>query len=150
MITTSLAPPSMDSLPPASLAGKRILVIEDNAENMRLFRAILKLEGIEILEADRARQGIEIAQREQPDLILMDIQMPEMDGLTATRLLKADPKTCAIPIVAVTASVTEKARAATLDAGCDAHVSKPIDIAAFVQQIEDVLHLNNKEPGQLR
>jgi CheY-like chemotaxis protein len=84
------------------LEGKRVLVIEDTAENMRLFRAVLKLEGVEVLEAPDAQTGIEIATRESPDLILMDIQMPEMDGLTATRLLRAEPKTAGIPIVAVT------------------------------------------------
>jgi CheY-like chemotaxis protein/two-component sensor histidine kinase len=108
----------------AALNGKRVLVIEDTAENMRLFRAVLKLEGALVLEADGARRGIEIAQSEQPDMILMDIQMPEMDGLEATRLLRSNPQTCNIPIVAVTASVMDRDRSKTLEAGCDGHIPK--------------------------
>jgi two-component system cell cycle response regulator DivK len=122
-----------------ALEGKRVLVIEDTAENMRLFRAVLKLEGVEVLEAENAPVGIEIAARESPDLILMDIQMPEMDGLTATRLLRAEPKTAHIPIVAVTASVTEKDRNKTLEAGCDGHIPKPIDPSIFGQQLAGFL-----------
>ena len=122
-----------------ALEGKRVLVIEDTAENMRLFRAVLKLEGVEVLEAESAPVGIEIAARESPDLILMDIQMPEMDGLTATRLLRAEPKTAHIPIVAVTASVTEKDRSKTLEAGCDGHIPKPIDPSIFGQQLAGFL-----------
>lgn len=126
------------------LVGSRILVIEDNEENIRLFRAILKLEGVaEVLEAKRAQIGIEIAEREQPDLILMDIQMPDMDGLTATRLLRANAKTAAIPIVAVTASVTEKDRKEVLEAGCDEHIAKPIDPSTFGQQIATYLKPQN-------
>jgi two-component system cell cycle response regulator DivK len=122
-----------------ALEGKRVLVIEDTVENMRLFRAVLKLEGVEVLEAESASAGIEIAARESPDLILMDIQMPEMDGLTATRLLRAEPKTAHIPIVAVTASVTEKDRSKTLEAGCDGHIPKPIDPSVFGQQLAGFL-----------
>ncbi len=122
-----------------ALEGKRVLVIEDTAENMRLFRAVLKLEGVEVLEAENAPTGIEMAARESPDLILMDIQMPEMDGLTATRLLRAEPKTAHIPIVAVTASVTEKDRSKTLEAGCDGHIPKPIDPSIFGQQLAGFL-----------
>jgi CheY-like chemotaxis protein len=122
-----------------ALEGKRVLVIEDTAENMRLFRAVLKLEGVEVLEAENAPVGIEMAARESPDLILMDIQMPEMDGLTATRLLRAEPKTAHIPIVAVTASVTEKDRSKTLEAGCDGHIPKPIDPSIFGQQLAGFL-----------
>ncbi|HVF10640.1 MAG TPA: response regulator [Abditibacteriaceae bacterium] len=118
-----------------ALAGKRILVIEDTEENLRLFRAILKLEGAIIMEADRARKGIEIAEREQPDLILMDIHMPEMDGLTATRLLRAGAKTAHIPIIAVTAAVMDSDRAQTFAAGCNDYIPKPIDPISFVEKI---------------
>jgi len=122
-----------------TLEGKRVLVIEDTAENMRLFRAVLRLEGVEMLEAEDALTGIGLAQSEQPDLILMDIQMPEMDGLTATRLLRADPKTADIPIVAVTASVMDTDRHKTLEAGCNGHIAKPIDPAIFGSQISAYL-----------
>ncbi len=117
------------------LAGKRVLVIEDTVENMRLFRAVLKLEGVQILEAERAQKGIEMACREQPDLILMDIQMPDMDGLTATRILRADAKTRDIPIIAVSASVMARDRHKTLEAGCDGHIAKPIDPSTFGAEI---------------
>lgn len=121
---------------PTGLEGKRVLIIEDNAENTRLFRAILKLEGVaEVLEADRAQLGIELAVKNHPDLILMDIQMPDMDGIAATRILRSQPGTAGIPIVAVTASVTDKDRQEILEAGCDEHIAKPIDPASFVQQI---------------
>ncbi len=119
----------------STLEGKRVLVIEDIPENMRLFRAVLRMEGAQILEAEGARAGIEMAQNEQPDMILMDIQMPEMDGLEATKLLRADPQTCDIPIVAVTASVMDTDRHKTLEAGCDGHIPKPIDPAVFGQQL---------------
>jgi CheY-like chemotaxis protein len=128
----------------SALEGKRILVIEDTEENLRLFHAILKLEGAITMEADRARKGIEIAEREQPDLILMDIHMPEMDGLTATRLLRAGDKTSHIPIIAVTASVMESDRAQTLDAGCNGYIPKPIDPTSFVEKI--ILHLSTAPP----
>jgi len=127
-----------------ALEGKRILVIEDTEENLRLFHAILKLEGAIIMEADRARKGIEIAEREQPDLILMDIHMPEMDGLTATRLLRAGAKTSHIPIIAVTASVMSSDRAQTLEAGCNGYIPKPIDPTSFVEKI--VLFLDTVPP----
>ncbi len=122
-----------------SLAGKRILVIEDTEENLRLFHAIFKLEGAETLEADEAQKGIEIAQHEHPDVILMDVHMPGMDGLAATRVLRADPKTCNIPIVAVTASVMDTDRDNALAAGCDGHIPKPIDPASLVEMVASYL-----------
>lgn len=128
-----------------ALEGKRILVIEDTEENLRLFHAILKLEGAVTMEADRARKGIEIAEREQPDLILMDIHMPEMDGLTATRLLRAGARTAHIPIIAVTASVMDSDRARTYEAGCNGYIPKPIDPTSFVEKI--VLYLRTAPPA---
>lgn len=120
---------------PLPLSGKRILVVEDNAENRRLFNAVLKLDGAEVLEADGANRGLQLAGDEQPDLILMDIHMPDMDGLTATRLLRSDPKTAGIPIVAVTASVMAKDRDKIIEAGCDGHIAKPIDPLSFTDEI---------------
>ena len=117
------------------LEGKKVLVIEDIAENMRLLRAVLRLEGANILEATRAPAGIELAQQHIPDIILMDLQMPEMDGLTATRILREDPRTRDIPIIAVTASVMERDRAQILAAGCDGYVPKPINPDTFAQEI---------------
>jgi two-component system cell cycle response regulator DivK len=119
----------------APLAGTRVLIIEDTPQNLRLFRAVLRLEGAEVLEADRAAAGIEIAGRERPDIILMDIQMPEMDGLEATRRLRRDEATRAIPIIAVTASVLDADRHHIIAAGCDGYIPKPIDPARFGGQI---------------
>lgn len=130
------------------LQDKRVLVIEDKAENTRLFRAVLKLEGAQVFEAAEAEVGIEMARREQPDIILMDVQMPGMDGLTATRLLRADAQTRAIPIIAVTASVMERDRQQILEAGCDGHISKPINPQTFGEQIAAFLpHATNSNPG---
>jgi len=118
-----------------SLQGIRILVIEDAVENMRLFRAILRLEDAIMLEAYRGADGIEIAKREVPDVILVDMQMPEMDGLTATRLLRADPQTAAIPVIVVTASAMAEDRARAFEAGCSGYITKPIDPITLGKQI---------------
>jgi len=119
----------------ALLQDKRILVIEDIEENMRLCQAILKLDGAEVWPAFNAPDGIALAQSGQPDLILMDIQMPEMDGLTATRLLRADPQTSAIPIVAVTASVMPEDLRETIAAGCNGYITKPLEPSQFARQL---------------
>lgn len=124
------------------LAGKRVLVVEDNIENMRLFHAILKLEGVEVIEADEAPKGLQLAESEQPSLILMDIHMPGMDGLTATRLLRENELTRDIPIIAVTASVMEKDRNKTIEAGCDGVIPKPIDPDIFATQLASYLKKN--------
>lgn len=118
-----------------SLAGKRVLVIEDNMENLRLFRAILQLECAIVSDANRAERGIEIARREQPHVILMDMQMPGMDGLEATRVLRADPLTRHIPIIIVTASAMIEDRARAQEAGCSGYISKPVDPMSLATQI---------------
>jgi len=119
----------------ALLGGKRILIIEDTPENMRLFRAVLQLEDAVVLEAERAAIGIELARRESPDLILMDMQMPEMDGLTATKILRADPQTQGIPIVIVTASAMPDDRKRAFAAGCSGYITKPIDPVSMIEQL---------------
>jgi len=118
-----------------ALPGKRVLIIEDMVENLRLFRAILNLEEAHVLEAVSGPQGIALAQSEQPDIILMDMQMPGMDGLTATRLLRADPNTSSIPIVVITASAMEEDRRRAEEAGCDGYITKPIDPPTFGSQV---------------
>jgi two-component system cell cycle response regulator DivK len=125
-----------------TLQGRRVLIIEDTEQNMRLFRAILRMEGAEVLEATGARVGIEIAEREHPDVILMDIQMPDMDGLAATRLLRSQAVTRDIPIIAVTASVMDEERDNTFGAGCDGFISKPINPDSFGSQIAAYLRSN--------
>jgi two-component system, cell cycle response regulator DivK len=120
-------------------AAARILVVEDNAMNLELVRDILTAEGYEVLEASDGATGVAIAALERPSLILMDLQLPRMDGLEAARSLRADPRLREIPIVAVTAHAMkgddEKARAA----GCDGFVSKPIQVREFVATVSEFL-----------
>jgi two-component system cell cycle response regulator DivK len=117
----------------------RILYIEDNADNRLLVRRVLMAADIEfeILEAENARTGIELAQSASPDLILMDISMPEMDGLAATRHLKGLPALAAVPIVALTANAMEKDEVSARNAGCDGFIRKPIDIDKLPN---DIMH----------
>lgn len=128
----------MSILDGPSLDGVRVLVIEDTCENLRLFRAILQLENAEVLEAERAQKGIDLARSEQPDVILMDMQMPEIDGLTATRLLREDAATCHIPVIVVTASAMREDRDRAVEAGCSGYITKPVDPMTFGQQIAAV------------
>jgi two-component system cell cycle response regulator DivK len=104
----------------------RILIIEDSPTNMMLAVAVLESAGHTPIEAERASTGIEIAHRLHPDLILMDIQLPDMDGMEATRILKADPDTQDIPIIAVTAFAMKGDRERILEAGCDGYIEKPL------------------------
>lgn len=122
-----------------ALEGRSVLIIEDTPENLRLFRAILKLEGARVLEANRAPAGIAIAEQEQPDVILMDLQMPGMDGLTATRLLHAASSTSHIPVVVVTASTMEEDRIKAVEAGCNGYIVKPVDPMNFGRQIASII-----------
>jgi CheY-like chemotaxis protein len=133
-----------------ALAGRRVLVIEDSPDNLRLFRAVLRLEGAETFEADGARVGIEIARRERPDVILMDIEMPDMDGLEATRILHTDERTRDIPIVAVTASVLDSERPRTKEAGCIGFIPKPIDPTVFGEQVAAFLRGEMPAPRAMR
>ena len=123
-----------------------ILVIEDNPMNMKLFRSLLSLGKFNVLEAGDAKNGIELSLEHKPDLILMDIQLPGMDGLSATRIIKENPVLNSIPIVALTAHAMmgdeEKAKAA----GCDGYISKPINTKKFLGEIEKFLQeKTNKE-----
>ncbi len=118
---------------------KRVLVVEDNAANLRLVNDILVRAGYEVLTATDAPQGIEVAVEQQPDVILMDIQLPGMDGLTATGILKKDERTASIPIVALTAHAMRGDEQRILDAGCDRYVSKPIRYRSFLEVVADVV-----------
>ncbi|NDJ77416.1 MAG: response regulator [Chloroflexi bacterium] len=117
-----------------------VLYVEDKIDNLMLVRRILEAEGLEVLEATSAREGIEMAERHLPDLILMDINMPEMDGLAATSYLRQVPELSKTPIVAVTANVMRNILEETLAAGCDGYITKPIDIDIFPQQVLDYLN----------
>jgi two-component system cell cycle response regulator DivK len=117
----------------------RILVIEDSPVNMALTVAILENAGHAVLQADHAVEGIDIARREQPDLVLMDIQLPDLDGLTATRMLKSDPRTAKLPVIALTAFAMKGDEDDTRAAGCDGYVTKPIRYKEFLAEVDNVL-----------
>lgn len=118
----------------------KILIIEDNVINQRLAQAMLKRGGHETLVADRADAGLEAVRRERPDLVLMDIQLPGMDGLEATRLLKADPATTAIPVIALTAFAMKGDRERMIEAGCDGYLAKPYHLPDLLAAVEGALH----------
>lgn len=117
----------------------RILYIEDNFENRMLVKRVLMAEGFEVIEAENAEIGIDLALEYLPDLILMDISMPHVDGLMATRHLRSLPELDHIPIIAVTANVMKGDREETLQAGCDGYIPKPIDIDRFPEQVMEYL-----------
>lgn len=113
------------------MAGERILVIEDNPLNLELVRALLQKLGYIVIDSGTAEEGIERAKAEQPHLILMDVNLPGMDGLTATTILKSEPTTRHIPVVALTAHAMKGDDALVQTAGCDGYMTKPIDTRSF-------------------
>lgn len=119
---------------------KVILIVEDDPLNMKLFRDLLQVNGYVTLEAINGKQGVKMAREKQPDLILMDVQMPIMDGLEATRILKSDPVTTSIPIIALTSAVMPADREKAVQAGFDSFMSKPIDIHDFLEKVASELH----------
>ncbi|MBI5570223.1 MAG: response regulator [Desulfomonile tiedjei] len=116
-------------------ADSPVLVVEDNEANRVLARAILEAEGYSVIEAGSAEQGIQMARDRNPLFVLMDISLPDMDGLTATGILKSDPLTKDIPVIAVTAHAMKGDQSRALEAGCDGYVTKPIDTKAFIETI---------------
>ena len=115
--------------------GEAILIIEDNPKNIKLFRDVLKANGYATLEATNGEQGVNLARAYHPSLILMDIQMPVMDGLQAANLLKAHPQTQEIPLIAVTARAMKGDEEKALQAGYDGYITKPIRIRYFLRQV---------------
>ena len=114
---------------------KSVLVIEDNSANMKLVRTLLQLGEYQVMEAVDAETGIEVAKKRQPDLILIDIQLPGIDGFEATKILKAAPDTAHIPIVALTSYAMDGDRKKAKEAGCDGYIAKPIDTRTFLSKI---------------
>ncbi len=113
----------------------RILYIEDNLENRTLAQRILTASGYEVVVAASGAEGLALAARERPTLILVDINMPEIDGYTVTSQLRDMPHLARVPIIALTANVMRGDREKTLAAGCDGYIQKPIDIDLFPQQL---------------
>ena len=116
-----------------------ILVVEDNLDNYELVRTILEIAGYDSFLAVNGRDGVDAARKQKPDLILMDMALPEMDGWDATKRIREDPETAHIPMVALSAYTLPKERKRALDAGVDAYLSKPFDASQFIQLIESTL-----------
>ncbi len=121
------------------MASELILIVEDNEKNRRLARDVLQFKGYRTIESDTAEEGIRLAQAEQPALILMDIQLPGMSGIEALGRLRGDPRTDAIPVMAVTASAMTHDRQKIMAAGFDGYQSKPINVKEFLQAVRDLL-----------
>jgi two-component system cell cycle response regulator DivK len=112
-----------------------ILHVEDNPENRLLVRRLLLSEGYQVYEAENAKKALQIVQEHIPDLILMDINMPDMDGYSLTYEIKALPGLENVPVIALTANVMKGDRERTLQAGCDGYIEKPIDVDRFLDQV---------------
>ena len=121
------------------MSNKTILVIEDNALNMKLVKSLLTIGHHEMIEAPDAETGITLARDKKPDLILMDIQLPGMDGLSATRILKEDPSMKGIPVVAFTSFAMEGDEEKALEAGCAGYITKPLNTQNFLKTVEQYL-----------
>jgi two-component system cell cycle response regulator DivK len=118
------------------MSKRRILVVEDNMDNYELVRFVLERAGYDVFLAVNGRDGVDAARLQKPDLILMDLTMPEMDGWMAAEKLKADEITKSIPLYALSAHTLPSDRKRALEAGCDGYVSKPIHMAGFLEVIE--------------
>ena len=116
-----------------------ILVIEDCAPSMALTVAILSQAGYQVIEADSAERGLEMAFEDVPDVILMDIRLPQMDGLAATRTLKADPRTNKVPVIAITACALPGDEHLLLSSGCDGYVAKPTRYRELLAEVAGAL-----------
>jgi len=125
------------------MAGETILIVEDNKLNLKLIQTILSAHGYRLLVAEDGRAAVEIAAREHPDLILMDMRLPELTGFEATQILRAGSETARIPIMALTAHAMAEEREKALDAGCDEYITKPIDTRTFPSQVRQLL---DREP----
>ncbi len=116
-----------------------VLIIEDNVLNMKLVRSLLEIASYKVLEASDAEDGIQLLRQYRPDLILMDIQLPGMDGLSATRHIKKDPALQDIPIIALTSYAMHGDEEKARKAGCDGYISKPIDTKTFLASVVEYI-----------
>ncbi len=121
------------------MAGELILIVEDTEKNLKLVRDLLQFKGYRTLEARTAEEGIALARAHLPDLILMDIQLPGMDGVTALQHLMADSSTVAVPVIALTAFAMAGDRERLLDAGFKGYIAKPINVREFPEQVRQFL-----------
>lgn len=121
------------------MAEGKVLVIEDNPANLDLVVALLEIIGLDVISAMTAEDGIELAKAESPDLILMDISLPGMDGLTATRIIREDAKTSKIPVVAMSSHAMKGDKEKAIEAGCMGYIMKPLDTKEFIKYVEKVI-----------
>ena len=121
------------------MAGELILIVEDNEKNRRLVRDVLQFKGYETIESETGEEGVELARSRQPALVLMDIQLPGIDGITALKRLRDDPATRGIRVMAVTASAMTQDRQTILAAGFDGYQSKPINVKTFLEAVRELL-----------
>jgi len=121
---------------------KIILHVEDSVENRILIRRLLQYEGYQVLEAGNAEEALQLLQLHTPDLILMDMNMPNIDGYTLTSQIKKNPQLRRIPIIAITANVMRGDRERSMQAGCDGYFEKPIDVDKFSEQLARFLRLS--------
>ena len=117
----------------------KILYIEDNFDNMTLVKRVLEIEGYEVIQAETGQEGLTKAYQSDPDIIITDINLPDIDGYEITDTLKKNQGTAHIPVIAMTANVMKKDRESVFQAGCDGYISKPIDVDELPGQIENFL-----------
>ncbi len=119
------------------MSAGRILIVEDNMDTYELVRFILEKNGFETFLAMNGRDGVTAVNAQKPDLIIMDLSMPEMDGWTATRLIKSNPATTDIPLIALTANALPGDRKRALDAGCNEYITKPMDLMDLLETVQN-------------
>ena len=124
------------------MKNKAVLVIEDNELNMKLVRSLLKIGNYEILEAEDAETGMELMRKHRPDLVLMDVQLPGMNGLRATRIIKEDPAIKNIPVVALTSYAMQGDEEKASEVGCTGYITKPIDTKTFLNSLKQYIRGN--------
>ena len=115
---------------------RQVVVVEDNERNMKLFREVLEATGYRALEAVTGKQAVALTAEHQPDLVLMDIHLPDIDGVEALRLLRADERTASVPVLALTAQAMEGDRESFLAVGFDGYLSKPVNIADLLDAVK--------------
>ena len=117
------------------MTGRKVVVVEDNERNMKLFREVLESSGYRTLEAETGERAVALTAEHRPDLVLMDIHLPDIDGVEALRMLRADERTASIPVLALTAQAMEGDRERFLAAGFDGYLSKPVNIADLLDAV---------------